>query len=82
MSSTTLTETNINEILQALGVQETNQGCSTGTNSFGSGPTINSISPVDGQLIGQTTTGTKEDYHKVIETAQAAFSEWRMKLAK
>ena len=81
MSSTTLTETNINEILQALGVQETNQGCSTGTNSFGSGPTINSISPVDGQLIGQTTTGTKEDYHKVIETAQAAFSEWRMKPA-
>ncbi|MCZ4407721.1 aldehyde dehydrogenase family protein [Cryomorphaceae bacterium 1068] len=81
MSSTTLTDTNIKDILKTLGVEETNHGCSTGRNSFGSGPTINSISPVDGQLIGQTTSGTNEDYHEVVNTAKAAFSEWRMKPA-
>ncbi len=81
MPSTTLTETNIKNVLKTLGVKETNHGCSTGRNNFGSGPTINSISPVDSLLIGQTTTGTKEDYLKVIETAKSAFSEWRMKPA-
>lgn len=81
MSSTTLTETSIKDILHTLGVKETNQGCSTGIRNFGSGPTINSISPVDGELIGQTTTGTKEDYLKVVETSKAAFKEWRMKPA-
>lgn len=81
MPSTTLTETNIKNVLKTLGVQETNHGCSTGRINFGSGPTINSISPVDSLLIGQTTTGTKEDYLKVIETAKSAFSEWRMKPA-
>jgi aldehyde dehydrogenase (NAD+) len=81
MSSTTLTATNIQNILKKLGVEESNYGCSTGQSNFGSGPTINSISPVDGQLIGQTTSGTKEDYLKVVETAKAAFGEWRMKPA-
>ncbi len=81
MSSTTLTDTNIRDILKTLGVEETNHGCSTGRKNFGSGPTINSISPVDGQLIGQTTSGTEEDYLRVVQTAKAAFSEWRMKPA-
>lgn len=81
MPSTTLTDTNINEVLKTLGIEETNHGCSTGRKHFGSGPTINSISPVDGQLIAQTTTGSHDDYKKVVETSRAAFSEWRMKPA-
>jgi aldehyde dehydrogenase (NAD+) len=81
MSTTTLTESSVKEILDKLGIKETNQGCSTGLENFGSGETINSISPVDGKLIGQTTTGTEEDYSRIVTTAKAAFREWRMKPA-
>ena len=38
---------------------------------------ISSYSPVDGKLIGKVTTTTKEDYEKVINTAQSAFLGWR-----
>jgi aldehyde dehydrogenase (NAD+) len=78
MSSTSLTANNIQPILEKLGVSEHNHGCSTGLEYFGNGPTINSISPVDGQLIGQTSTGTKEDYERIIKTARSAFKTWRM----
>ncbi|MEM9053154.1 MAG: aldehyde dehydrogenase family protein [Bacteroidota bacterium] len=78
MSSTSITTHSIQDVLKTLGVEENNHGCSTGLNNFGSGPTINSVSPVDGQLIGQTTTGTVEDYQKIVEVAKSAFTEWRM----
>ena len=38
---------------------------------------ISSYSPVDGKLIGKVTTTSREDYDRVIDTAQAAFKEWR-----
>ncbi|MCH2214168.1 MAG: aldehyde dehydrogenase family protein [Flavobacteriales bacterium] len=78
MSSTSITSNTIQDVLKTLGVDENNHGCSTGLNNFGSGATLNSVSPVDGQLIGQTTTGTAEDYQKIVEVAKTAFTEWRM----
>ena len=63
--------------LKALGLKEINEGTSTGSNSFGSGETISSYSPTDGALIGKVTTTTKEDYEKVMESATAAFLEFR-----
>ena len=38
---------------------------------------ISSYSPVDGKLIGKVTTTSREDYDRVIDTAQAAYKEWR-----
>ena len=78
MSSTTISSSEIKNILDHLGIQENNHGCSTGTKHFGSGPTINSISPVNGRLIAQTSSTTEDDYHKVIAAATSAFKTWRM----
>jgi len=75
--STIATSIGIDEALQKLGIKEVNQGTSTGNDWFSSGETISSYSPVDGKLIGKVSTTTKEDYEKVMETAQEAFLSWR-----
>ena len=71
----------LSKILTELDIQDQNQGCSTGQESFGSGSVIDSFSPVDGLRIGTVTTCTEEDYQKVIEKAKSAFKTWRMKPA-
>ncbi len=71
------TDFGIKEALNQLGVKDINEGTSTGSNSFGSGELISSYSPTDGQLIGKVSTTTREDYDKVIKTAQDAFLEFR-----
>jgi aldehyde dehydrogenase (NAD+) len=63
--------------LKALGLKELNEGCSTGKNWFSSGEVIESVSPVDGKLIGKVTSATKSDYQKVITAANDAFHYWR-----
>lgn len=60
-----------------MGLQELNNGTSTGTENFGSGETISSHTPVDGALIGKVRTTSPEDYQRVMEAATAAFKEWR-----
>ena len=67
----------IDEALKLLGVEKMNQGTSTGKEYFGNGAQIDSYSPVDGNLIGSVSTTTREDYERVMETAQAAFKTWR-----
>ncbi len=67
----------IESALEKLGVNEINKGTSTGSNCFSEGDMISSYSPVDGKLIGKVTTTSREDYDRVIDTAQAAFKEWR-----
>ncbi|TDJ06404.1 MAG: aldehyde dehydrogenase family protein [Deltaproteobacteria bacterium] len=64
--------------LKQLGIKEVNKGTSTGNMWFSGGDTISSFSPVDGKLIGKVTTTTKEEFDKVIETAQSAFKSWRV----
>jgi aldehyde dehydrogenase (NAD+) len=68
----------IQKSLDLLGVKHLNQGTSTGANFFGNGEIIESFSPVDGNIIGKVTTTTKEDFEKVITTAQIAFKTWRL----
>lgn len=64
--------------LKKLGIHAINKGISTGQKYWsGSGKTLSSITPVDGQLIGKVKQATRTDYDKVIETAQTAFLEWR-----
>lgn len=71
------TDFGIKEALKKLGIKDVNDGTSTGSNSFGSGDLISSYSPTDGQLIGKVSTTTREDYDKVIKTAQDAFLQFR-----
>lgn len=75
--SEVLETTNINPVLEALGLKKENNGSSTGNNSSGHGEMIHSYSPVDGQLIGSVSTTTKEEYESIIKTAQSAYKEWR-----
>ena len=68
----------IKEILSQLGIQENNQGASTGAKWIAStGAKIASVSPVDAQVIAHVTMATEAQYNQVIEKAQAAFVEWR-----
>jgi aldehyde dehydrogenase (NAD+) len=63
--------------LQKLGIDVNNLGTSTGSNFFATGDKIDSISPVDGSLIGTVTSTSSEDYEKVIKSAQSAFTFFR-----
>lgn len=74
-----LTQSNveIKTVLSRLGIKELNQGTSTGQDSFSNGEIITSYSPVDGQEIGRISTTNKQDYEKVVSSAQSAFKFWR-----
>lgn len=67
----------IEEALKELGLNEINNGTSTGKEWFSNGEVIESYSPVDGALIGKVKATTREDYEKVITTAQEGFKKWR-----
>ena len=67
----------IKTCLNILGLDEKNNGTSTGSISFSSSELIDSISPVDGKKIGSVSETSLQDYHKVIETAVSAFKFWR-----
>ncbi len=75
------TDFGIQEALSQLGIEEVNQGTSTGSKNFASGEIIPSYSPVDGELIAKVKCTTREDYETVIEAASAAFESWRKKPA-
>ncbi|WMI68752.1 aldehyde dehydrogenase family protein [Mangrovimonas sp. YM274] len=67
----------IEKALEELGIENINEGTSTGTQSFSNGDIIESYSPVDGQLIAKVKSTTKDDYEKVMEAATSAFKVWR-----
>ena len=65
--------------LKALGVESMNSGVSTGLKWLkGDGNAVESYSPVDGALIAACSSASREEYEHIIQTAQAAFLEWRM----
>ncbi|WP_295231897.1 aldehyde dehydrogenase family protein [Sediminibacterium sp.] len=66
------------EFLQQLGLQQHNQGVSSGTiwiNTTGS--TIESFSPVDGNKIGSVSSVDKTSYEALMQTSLAAAKLWR-----
>ena len=67
----------IKTCLNILGLDQKNNGTSTGSISFSSSESIDSISPVDGKKIGSVGETSLKDYNKVIETAANAFKFWR-----
>ena len=75
----TMADLGIQEILAQLGIEEVNNGASTGGKWFKTrGERIDSISPVDGKLIASVNAATEADYEAIILKAQEAFKEWRM----
>lgn len=65
--------------LQELQLQQHNNGTSSGTVWLQSNTElIKSYSPVDGNEIGSVNSTSKDDYNKIITTAQKAFEEWRL----
>ncbi|KQM79126.1 aldehyde dehydrogenase [Pedobacter sp. Leaf216] len=71
--------TAIQSILNKLGIQASNPAFSTGNNWGGeSNPdTLESFSPVDGELIASAKVAGSSDYEAVVLKAQSAFKEWR-----
>ncbi len=68
----------IQEALAKLGIQELNEGTSTGSNSFANGKIIESYSPVDGSLIAKVKASTADDYQAAMAKAEEAFKAWRL----
>ena len=65
-------------MLDRLGINDINQGASTGTNWIKTtGDVTESVSPIDGKLIAKIQNVSLEEYEKVITKAQEAFKVWR-----
>ena len=68
----------ISDVLQQLGIQQLNQGISTGANNWhGNGALLESKSTFDGHIIGAVHLGGAKDYDQVVDTAHQAFLVWR-----
>ena len=66
-------------ILKDLGLSEVNSGAGTGTTWLECGGEIlESVSPVDGKIIGRVQQASGHDYDKVAARARDAFKEWCM----
>lgn len=74
-----MTNINVAEILNRLGVKPQNPSWSTGTTqgNFVENHKIESYSPVDNKLIGAVSEISRADYDVVIQKAQEAFLEWK-----
>jgi aldehyde dehydrogenase (NAD+) len=66
------------EVLNRLGIKELNAGVCTGTEWLDSkGAITESVSPIDGKIIGKVQNCSLEVYEAVIKKAQDAFIKWR-----
>jgi aldehyde dehydrogenase (NAD+) len=63
-------------VLHALGIAAENPGVFCG-DWLGSGKPLQSISPIDGQLLATVRTATAAEYQRTIERAQQAFLGWQ-----
>jgi aldehyde dehydrogenase (NAD+) len=67
------------DFLKTLGIESQNIGTWTGQKAIGDKniKPIESWSPVDGKLIGSSSTTSSYEFKQVIESAEAAFLIWR-----
>ncbi len=66
------------EILKRLDLVGEQSGAGTGAWLACSGKILESISPVDGRIIGSVRSAETVDYERVMEKALSAFEYWRM----
>ena len=71
-------KTDIQSILNTLGIDRINPAFSTGSEWGGTanGEVIDSFSPVDGSKIATVKVTTAADYNSVVEEAHDAFIFW------
>lgn len=75
----TLNTTHSVEFLQRLGINELNEGATTGTVWLKTGgELIKSYSPADGRLIGSIVQAVADDYDVIVRKAVTAFEKWRL----
>src|SRR6056300_664873 len=67
----------LDKLFNKYGLNKLSHGCSSGSEWFSSGDTIQSFSPVDGKLIGEITSGSKKDFDHIIAVSKKAFKEFR-----
>jgi aldehyde dehydrogenase (NAD+) len=63
-------------VLEKLEIEKVNYGAFNGE-WFGSGKKLQSISPVNGEVIAEIIQASREDYEKVIHEAHNAYLVWR-----
>jgi aldehyde dehydrogenase (NAD+) len=69
----------IQDILNQFHIKDQNSGVSTGINWLkADGAVIEANSPVDGKYIAQVTAASRSNYDTIVDTAAAAFKEWRL----
>ncbi|MCX7638233.1 MAG: aldehyde dehydrogenase family protein [Cyclobacteriaceae bacterium] len=69
----------IQKVLQVLGVKSSNPGVMAGkTRLKSAGKKIDSYSPADGNYIGSVESADEKSFQQVIQAAHQAFLEWRM----
>lgn len=68
----------IREALASLGIKKSNAGVSTGSVWLSSkGPRVDSLSPVDGKVIGSVQAADEKAYRQVVVKSTEAFKVWR-----
>ncbi len=77
-----MTNSEIKQILQTLGIQDTNPAYSTGLQWGSPATDTNTVirtihSPIDGQVLATVRMATLADYETVMQKAQEAFATWR-----
>lgn len=65
-------------ILEELGLTGEYAGAGTGSWSEGHGEVLESVSPIDGRVIGRIRCANGDDYERIAHSAVEAFHVWRM----
>jgi aldehyde dehydrogenase (NAD+) len=65
-------------ILEKLQVMGDQDGAGTGGWSGGGGRLLESVSPIDGGVIGRVRLAEKRDYERVVDKAAEAFRSWQL----
>ena len=73
--TTASSPTELQEILDSLGIAENNPGAFCGRWLDTGGPVIDSINPATGEVIASVRSATGADYEQVAATADEAFRE-------
>ncbi|NOZ85567.1 MAG: aldehyde dehydrogenase family protein [Deltaproteobacteria bacterium] len=69
----------MHDFLKELGIEEINSGvCGAEWLESPGGSTLQSISPIDGNVIAGVKQASTQDYEQVVEDARKAFLKWRM----
>lgn len=68
----------LSDVLTSFGIEGSHSGVSTGTDWMrGEGERLDSVSPVDGALIGTIRCASRTEYERAVSVAEHGFLAWR-----